>query len=80
MYIIQIGYQYHISPIEEATIEYNLYSMILRGNQKSAKTKPNAADLEKSLGKEVEHVWALSLINDLVRHIHNGGVILIGVS
>ena len=47
MYIIQIGSQYHISPIEEATIEYNLSSMILSGNQQSAKTKPNVASLEK---------------------------------
>ena len=57
-----------------------LYAVILRGNKKSSKANINAVALEKEKGKEVEHVWSLPLIIELVRHISNEGVALIGVA
>ena len=54
--------------------------MILRGNHKSAKETLNSEYLEKAMGKEVEHGWALILFIDLVHHIRNVGVVPLGVS
>ena len=45
--MIQKCSQHHQSPIEEATRNSDLSSIILRGNHKSAKTNLNAEALEK---------------------------------
>ena len=78
--IIQKYSQYQLSPIEEATRKSNLSAMILRRNHKSAKTKLNAAVLEKSMVKEVKHGWDLPLTIDLVCHINNVGAVLLGLA
>ena len=54
--------------------------MIIRGNSKSAKTNLNASDLEKVMGKEVDHGWSLPLKIDLIHHINNTGVFPLGVA
>ena len=54
--------------------------MILHGNHKSAKKNLNVAALEKEIGKEVEHGWALPLTIALVRHINNAVVLTLGAA
>ena len=54
--------------------------MLLRVNHKSERSSLNATALEKVINKEVEHVWALPLTIDSLRHIQNGGVVLLGVA
>ena len=53
--------------------------MILCGNHKSSKMNLNNADLEKPMGKDVEHGWALPLTIELVQHINNVLIFLIGL-
>ena len=54
--------------------------MLLKGNHKSDKSNLNTAALEKVIDKEVQHRWALTLTIDSIRHIKEGGVVLLGVS
>ena len=54
--------------------------MLLRRNHKSEKSALNAADILKSIDKEVEHGWALLLTIDSTRHIKNGGIAPLGVA
>ena len=53
--------------------------MIIRGNHKSGRSALNAASMEKSIDKEVEHFWALPLTIDSIRRIENAGVVPLGV-
>ena len=54
--------------------------MLLRGNHKSEKSTLNAAALEKSIYKEVEHGWALPLTMESICHIKNMHVVPLGVT
>ena len=71
--IIQIGSQYHLSPIYEATRKFDLEAMLIRGNHRSSKSTLNAASLEKSMDKEVKHGWELPLTIYLVFHVKDAG-------
>ena len=80
IYINRKGSQYHITPINEETSKSDLSAITLRGNHKSAKTNLDATALEKAMGNEVKHSWSVPLTIDLVPHINNMVVILIGVA
>ena len=54
--------------------------MILRGNNKLARSAPNAEALEKSIEKEVEHGYVLPLRIDSICHIKNIVVVPLGLS
>ena len=54
--------------------------MLLRGNHKSENSTLNAAALEKSIDKEVEHVWVLPLTMESICHIKNMHVVLLRVT
>ena len=54
--------------------------MLQRGNHKSERSALNAAALEKSIDKEVEHGRALPLTIDSLCHIKNTGVVPLGVA
>ena len=54
--------------------------MIILRNHKTSKIKLNGADLEKSVGKKVEHGWSLLLTIDSVHHINNVVVVPLGVA
>ena len=54
--------------------------MILRGTRKSSKSVLNAAALNKDIGKDIEHRWALPLKIESLLSIKNAGVVLLGVA
>ena len=73
--IIQQGYCYHINTIEEETRKSDLDAMIIRGNHKSSQSVLNAAALNKSISKEIDHGWALPLKIESLQSIKNAGVV-----
>ena len=54
--------------------------MILRGNHKSSQSVLNAAALNKSISKEIDHGWVLPLTIESLQSIKNAGVVPIGVA
>ena len=58
----------------------DLEAILLRGNHKSASSALNAAALEKSIDKEVEHGWTFPLTIDSIHRIKNAGVVPLGVA
>ena len=80
MNVIQNGFQYHLYSTEEATRNYELEAMPLRGNQKSANSDLNVSALEKAMDKEVEYGWSLPITINSIRHIKDVGFIPLGVA
>ena len=78
--IIQKGYGYHLGPIEEETQISDLDAMILRGNHKSSNSVLNSAALDKSISKDIDHGWALTLTIESLQKIKNAGVVPLGVA
>ena len=59
--IIQKGSHYQIDTIKEKSRKSDLDLMIPRGNYKSSHSYLNSASLEKSIRKEIDHGWELTL-------------------
>ena len=54
--------------------------MIIRGNHKSSHSVLNPLVLEKSIIKEIDHLWALLLRIEYLQNIKNAGVVPLGVA
>ena len=67
-------------PIEEATWKSDLEDMLLRGDHRSEQPALNVAALEKSIYKEVEHVWSFPLTIGSIRRIKHVVVTQLGVA
>ena len=80
MYIIQRGSKYQLITIEEVTRKSELDANILRRNHNSENTDFNAFTLEKSIDKEVQHGWALTLTIESGHHAKYVCVVPLGVS
>ena len=64
-------FQYYLSPIKDTTSKTDMFTMIIHGYQKLAKSELNVAALEKAMGKEVDNSWYVPLTIDSVHHINN---------
>ena len=54
--------------------------MILRGNHKSSHSELNSDTLEKSIRKDIDHVWSLLLTIKYLQNIKNAGFVPLEVS
>ena len=54
--------------------------MILRGSHKSSHSVLKSAALDKSIRKEIDHGWALTLTIESLQNIKNAGVVTLGVA
>ena len=54
--------------------------MILRGNHKSSQPVLNAAALNKTISKDIDHGWSLPLTIEYLKSIKNAGVVPLGVA
>ena len=54
--------------------------MILRGNHKSSLSELNSSALDKSINKEIDHIWSLPITIESLQNISNAGVVPLGVA
>ena len=73
--IIPKGPQFHLTPIYETTSKTYWDSMILKGNHKYENLELKPAAQEKSIDKEFQNVWAISLKIYSICHIKYVGVV-----
>ena len=78
--IIQKGSRYQIDTIKEKSRKSDLDLMILRGNYKSSHSYLNSTSLEKSIRKEIDHGWELTLTIKSLQNILKTGVVPLGVT
>ena len=78
--IIKHRSHYHLDTIKEKTRKSDQSAMIIRGNHKSSQSVLNAAALNKTISKEIDHGWALPLIIESLQRIKNEGVVPLGVA
>ena len=55
IYIIKKRSRYHLDQVKEETRKSNLYTMILRVNNKSTHSVLNSAELDKSRSQDIDH-------------------------
>ena len=54
--------------------------MIIRGNHKLLHPELKSAALDKSISKDIDHVWELPLIIESLQNIQNAGVVTLRVA